>query len=94
MNMGYVSIYLNLSFGSSHCGTMETNQTRHHEVEGSIPVLAQWVSVGSRGDTGGQGREPARRHSSKGRFRNREKDLPGGTVPRASSKNNEAHLLT
>ena len=31
------------SFGSSHCGTVETNPTRNHEVAGSIPGLAQWV---------------------------------------------------
>ena len=29
--------------GSSHCGTVETNPTRNHEVVGSIPGLAQWV---------------------------------------------------
>ena len=28
---------------SSHCGTEETNLTRNHKVEGSIPGLAQWV---------------------------------------------------
>ena len=28
---------------SSHCGSVETNLTRNHEVAGSIPVLAQWV---------------------------------------------------
>ena len=28
---------------SSHCGAAETNPTRKHEVEGSIPGLAQWV---------------------------------------------------
>ena len=28
---------------SSHCGTAETNPTRNHEVEGSIPGLAQQV---------------------------------------------------
>ena len=28
---------------SSHCGTVETNPTRNHEVSGSIPGLAQWV---------------------------------------------------
>ena len=27
--------------GSSHCGTVEMNLTRNHEVEGSIPGLAQ-----------------------------------------------------
>ena len=27
----------------SHCGAAETNPTRNHEVEGSIPGLAQWV---------------------------------------------------
>ena len=31
------------SLGSSHCGTVETNPTRNHEVSGSIPGLAQWV---------------------------------------------------
>ena len=29
--------------GSSHRGALETNQTRNHEVSGSIPGLAQWV---------------------------------------------------
>ena len=29
--------------GSSHCGSMETNLTKNHEVAGSIPALAQWV---------------------------------------------------
>ena len=28
---------------SSHRGTVETNLTRNHEVEGSIPGLVQWV---------------------------------------------------
>ena len=28
---------------SSHCGAVETNLTRNHEVSGSIPGLAQWV---------------------------------------------------
>ena len=28
---------------SSHDGAAETNPTRNHEVEGSIPGLAQWV---------------------------------------------------
>ena len=28
---------------SSHCGAVETNPTRNHEVAGSIPGLAQWV---------------------------------------------------
>ena len=31
------------NFRSSHCGAMETNPTRNHEVEGSISGLAQWV---------------------------------------------------
>ena len=31
------------STGSSPCGAAETNPTRNHEVEGSIPGLAQWV---------------------------------------------------
>ena len=31
------------SLVSSHCGTVETNPSRSHEVEGSIPGLAQWV---------------------------------------------------
>ena len=29
--------------GSSHYGTVETNQTSKHEVAGSIPGLTQWV---------------------------------------------------
>ena len=29
---------------SSCCGTAETNPTRNHEVVGSIPGLAQWVT--------------------------------------------------
>ena len=29
--------------GSSHRGAAETNPIRNHEVEGSIPGLAQWV---------------------------------------------------
>ena len=29
---------------SSHCGTVKTNLTRKHEVAGSIPGLAQWVT--------------------------------------------------
>ena len=32
------------SLGSSYCGTAETNLTRNHEVEGSIPGLTQWVN--------------------------------------------------
>ena len=28
---------------SSHPGTVETNLTRNHEIEGLIPGLAQWV---------------------------------------------------
>ena len=28
---------------SSHCGAAERNPTSNHEVEGSIPGLAQWV---------------------------------------------------
>jgi len=28
---------------SSHCGTVEMNLTRNHEVVGLIPGLAQWV---------------------------------------------------
>ena len=32
-----------LGVGSSCLGTAEMNQTRNHEIEGSIPGLAQWV---------------------------------------------------
>ena len=32
-----------LSSWSSHCGAVETNPARNHEVSGSIPGLAQWV---------------------------------------------------
>ena len=32
-----------LLYWSSHCGAMEMNLTRNHEVEGSIPRVAQWV---------------------------------------------------
>ena len=32
-----------MHLGDSHHGAAETNQTRNHEVEGSIPGLAQWV---------------------------------------------------
>ena len=28
---------------SSHCGAVETNPTKSHEVLGLIPNLAQWV---------------------------------------------------
>ena len=31
------------TFRSSHCGTVETNPTRNHEVMRLIPGLAQWV---------------------------------------------------
>ena len=35
---------LKISFEwSSHCGAVETNLTRDHEVTGSIPGLVQWV---------------------------------------------------
>ena len=37
------NLYENIYFGSSRCGAEETNLTRNHEVEGSIPGLAQWV---------------------------------------------------
>ena len=29
--------------GSSHCGTVEMNPTRNHEVVSSIPGFTQWV---------------------------------------------------
>ena len=29
--------------GCFHCGTVETDPTRNHEVKGSIPGLAHWV---------------------------------------------------
>ena len=31
------------NYRSSHRGSVETNQTRNHEVVGLIPGLAQWV---------------------------------------------------
>ena len=31
------------NLGSAHRGTVETNLTRNHEVEGSIPGLTLWV---------------------------------------------------
>ena len=34
---------LKVPLRSSHCGTVETNLTKNHEVTGSIPGLAQWV---------------------------------------------------
>ena len=30
-------------WGSSRCGSAETNTTRNHEVAGSVPGLTQWV---------------------------------------------------
>ena len=30
-------------YESSHCGAVETNLTRNHEVPGSIPDIPQWV---------------------------------------------------
>ena len=33
----------NYIFGSSHCGSVETNLTSIHEDGGSIPGLAQWI---------------------------------------------------
>ena len=33
----------NIEIWSSHCGAVETNPTRKHEVVGLIPGLAQWV---------------------------------------------------
>ena len=37
-------VYFNKNFcRSSHCGALEMNLTRNHEVLGSIPGLAQWV---------------------------------------------------
>ena len=42
--LGFKHIGLKFSFlGGSHCGTAETNPTGNHEVEGSIPGLAQWA---------------------------------------------------
>ena len=35
--------YIKTSNQNSPCGTVETNLTRNHEVEGSIPGLIQWV---------------------------------------------------
>ena len=35
-------VWLKIKKESSHCGTVETNPTRNHEVSGSIPGLAQW----------------------------------------------------
>ena len=33
----------NMHQWSSHCGAMEMNPPRNHEVAGSIPGLTQWV---------------------------------------------------
>ena len=35
--------YKTRRFGVPRCGTAEMNLTSNHEVEGSIPGLAQWV---------------------------------------------------
>ena len=34
---------LKVSYKSSHCGAVEMNPTRNHEVAGSIAGLVQWV---------------------------------------------------
>ena len=36
-------IALKIFFGSSHCGTVETNPTSIHEDVGLIPGFVQWV---------------------------------------------------
>ena len=40
LNIGHC---IQSSSKNSHRGAVETNPTRNHEVEGSIPGLAQWV---------------------------------------------------
>ena len=39
----YFKYFKNNKIRSSHCGTVEMNRTRNHEVAGSIPDFAQWV---------------------------------------------------
>ena len=36
-------LFIKVNSWSSRCGSAETNQTRNHEVVGSLPGLAQWV---------------------------------------------------
>ena len=43
MNLTEDMCLLKIQWGISHCGKVETNPTKNHEVEGSIPGLAQWV---------------------------------------------------
>ena len=40
---GFKNEFKDTYLGSSHCGTVETNPTSNHEVEGLIPGLAQQV---------------------------------------------------
>ena len=37
------SVYSNLHYKNSHCGSVVKNSTNNHEDEGSTPGLTQWV---------------------------------------------------
>ena len=39
----YNLLLFKCGYRSSHCGTVETNPARNHEVAGSISGLARWV---------------------------------------------------
>ena len=40
---GLFNLIFKSRYRSSHCGVVEMNPTRNHEVAGSIPGLTQWV---------------------------------------------------